>query len=63
VFFNVNRTVVAERAFEVPNNPNVRFHNIVGVSLGGGVGTINRLINNTAGPVNTGTPVNVINYP
>nr|WP_042192985.1 RICIN domain-containing protein [Kibdelosporangium sp. MJ126-NF4] len=63
VFFNVNRSVVAERAFEVPNNPNVRLHNVVGVSLGGGVGTINRLINNTAGPVNTGTPVNVINYP
>ncbi|SMC62439.1 Ricin-type beta-trefoil lectin domain-containing protein [Kibdelosporangium aridum] len=62
-FFNVNRSVVAERAFEVPNNPNVRFHNIVGVSLGGGVGTINRLINNTAGPINTGNPVNVINYP
>ncbi|WP_417448665.1 RICIN domain-containing protein [Kibdelosporangium philippinense] len=63
VFFNVNRSVVAERAFEVPNNPNVRFHNLVGVSLGGGIGTINRLINNTAGPVNTGNPVNVINYP
>jgi hypothetical protein len=37
--------------------------NIVGVSLGGGVGTINRLIDNTAGLVNTGAPVNVINYP
>ncbi|MET0132156.1 MAG: RICIN domain-containing protein [Kibdelosporangium sp.] len=63
-FFNVNSSVVAERAFEVPNNPNVRFHNIVAVSLGGGTGTINRIINNVGGPVNSGkTEDYVVNYP
>ncbi|MEU5566181.1 discoidin domain-containing protein [Micromonospora musae] len=51
-YFNVNPAVVAERAFEAPTNPNVRFTNLVTVSLGG-VGTINRVINNTGGTANT----------
>ncbi|RAO54715.1 Beta-glucosidase [Micromonospora saelicesensis] len=50
-YFNVNPAVVEERAFEVPNNPNVRFTNMVTVSLGG-VGTINRVINNAGGTAN-----------
>ncbi|RKF29034.1 discoidin domain-containing protein [Micromonospora globbae] len=50
-YFNVNPAVVAERAFEVPTTPNVRFTNLVTVSLGG-VGTINRVINNTGGTAN-----------
>ncbi|MGA4728002.1 discoidin domain-containing protein [Micromonospora taraxaci] len=50
-YFNVNPAVVAERSFEVPNNPNVRFTNMVTVSLGG-VGTINRVINNAGGTAN-----------
>ncbi|MEU8300082.1 discoidin domain-containing protein [Micromonospora sp. NPDC048909] len=50
-YFNVNPAVVADRAYEVPTNPNVRFTNMVTVSLGG-VGTINRVINNTGGTAN-----------
>ncbi|MEV1332243.1 discoidin domain-containing protein [Micromonospora costi] len=53
-YFNVNPAVVAERAFEVPTNPNVRFTNMVTVSLGG-VGTINRVINNSGGTANAAT--------
>ncbi|MEH1165134.1 discoidin domain-containing protein [Micromonospora sp. CPCC 205539] len=50
-YFNVNPAVVEERSFEVPINPNVRFTNMVTVSLGG-VGTINRVINNAGGTAN-----------
>jgi len=59
-FFNVNPAVVAERGFEVPNRTTVRFTNSVIVSLGG-VGTINRVINNTGGPANTTTQVVYLN--
>ncbi|MDH2427166.1 discoidin domain-containing protein [Sphaerisporangium sp. TRM90804] len=44
-------SIVAERAFEVPNRSGVRLHNMVIVSLGG-VGTIRHVVNNTGGPVN-----------
>jgi hypothetical protein len=61
--FNVNRSVVGERAFEVPNVPGVRFHSMVTVSLGG-AGTINRVINNTGGPSNPARNVaNLANFP
>ncbi|WP_433308099.1 discoidin domain-containing protein [Micromonospora sp. CA-269861] len=50
-YFNVNPAVVEERSFEVPVNANVRFTNMVTVSLGG-VGTINRVINNAGGTAN-----------
>ncbi|MFG2049075.1 discoidin domain-containing protein [Micromonospora sp. NPDC048935] len=50
-YFNVNPAVVEERSFEVPTNSNVRFTNMVTVSLGG-VGTINRVINNAGGTAN-----------
>ncbi|WP_329080319.1 hypothetical protein [Streptosporangium sp. NBC_01469] len=54
---------MAARAFEVPNTPGVRFHNMVTVSLGG-VGTIRNIINTTGGPSNSGTNVaNLVNYP
>ncbi|MCO1579828.1 RICIN domain-containing protein [Crossiella sp. SN42] len=63
-FFNVNRGVVAERAFEVPNHPNVRFRHMVTVSLGGGAGTINRVINNSGGTAGPGQVVqNLVSYP
>jgi hypothetical protein len=63
-FFNVNRSVVAERAIEAPNNPNVRFHNMVAVSLGGGFGTINRIVNDRGGPANQNTQVaTLVSYP
>ncbi|CAO0831533.1 RICIN domain-containing protein OS=Streptomyces microflavus OX=1919 GN=HUT09_29520 PE=4 SV=1 [Streptomyces microflavus] len=62
-FFNANPSVVAERAFEAPNTPGVRFHNMVTVSLGG-TGTINRVINNSEGPSNSSTNVaNLVAYP
>jgi hypothetical protein len=63
-FFNVNRSVVNDRAFEVPNNAGVRFHSMVTVSLGGGAGTIARIINNSGGPANASTTVaRLTNFP
>jgi hypothetical protein len=62
-YFNADPSVVAERSFEVPNAAGVRFHNLVTVSLGG-VGTINRVINNTGGTANaTNQVVYLTNYP
>ena len=62
-FFSANPSVVADRAFEVPNNPNVRFHNMVTVSLGG-TGTIARVINNTGPTANSASNVaNLVSYP
>ncbi|MER5705892.1 discoidin domain-containing protein [Micromonospora sp. NPDC002296] len=55
-YFNVDPSVVADRAIEAPTNPNVRFTNMVTVSLGG-VGTINRVINNAGGTANAGNQV------
>jgi len=54
---------VGERGFEAPTRTGVRFTNMVIVSLGG-VGTINRVINNTGGPANATTQVVYLtNYP
>ncbi|MEV0328398.1 discoidin domain-containing protein [Micromonospora echinospora] len=62
-YFNVNPSVVADRAIEAPTNPNVRFTNMVTVSLGG-VGTINRVVNTTGGTANTANQVVYLtNYP
>jgi hypothetical protein len=62
-FFNTNPAVVASRGFEVPNKPDVRFHGLVTVSLGG-VGTINRVINDTGEVANQPHQVSyVANYP
>ncbi|MEV4276897.1 RICIN domain-containing protein [Actinoplanes xinjiangensis] len=55
-YFNVNPSVVNERAFEVPTKAGVRFTSMVTVSLGG-TGTINRVINNTGATVNSGNQV------
>jgi hypothetical protein len=61
--FTSDRNIVAERAFEVPNKPGVKFHNMITVSLGG-VGTINHVINNTGGPSNSATnEAPWVNYP
>jgi len=46
-FFNKNPSIVADRAFEAPVAANVRFHDMVTVSLGGGKGTIAHVINDT----------------
>ena len=63
-YFNVNPSVVAARGFEAPNNPNVRFHSLLTVSLGGN-GVITNVINTTGGPAQgTATvPSYVANYP
>jgi hypothetical protein len=45
--------VVADNAIESPNNPNVKFRNMVTVFLGGSQGPINNVINGTGGPANS----------
>ena len=62
--FSTNPAVVADHAFETPTNANVRFHDLLTVSLGG-VGVISHVINNTGGAAQgTSTvPVNVVSYP
>ncbi|MDX8033225.1 chitobiase/beta-hexosaminidase C-terminal domain-containing protein [Lentzea sp. BCCO 10_0856] len=62
-FFNVNPSVRAENAFEVPNRSGVRLHNLLTVSLNY-QGTITHVVNNVGGVTPPGTvPVNVVNYP
>jgi hypothetical protein len=62
-FFNVNRAVVADHAFEAPERPGVQFHDILTVSLGN-AGAIEHVINETgpATPANT-TPADVVSFP
>ncbi|WP_232836600.1 chitobiase/beta-hexosaminidase C-terminal domain-containing protein [Lentzea terrae] len=62
-FFNVNPSVRAEHAFEVPNRPGVRMHNLLTVSLNY-QGTITHVINDVGAVTPPGTvPVNVVSYP
>ncbi|MEU0180811.1 RICIN domain-containing protein [Streptomyces sp. NPDC006207] len=62
-YFNVNPSVVADRAFEVPAVSGVRFHDMVTVSLGG-TGTISHVINNSGGPSNSANNVaNLVSGP
>ncbi|WP_237047580.1 chitobiase/beta-hexosaminidase C-terminal domain-containing protein [Lentzea guizhouensis] len=62
-FFNVNPSVRAHHAFEVPNRSGVRLHNLLTVSLNY-QGTITHVVNETGGVTPPGTvPVNVVNYP
>jgi hypothetical protein len=62
-FFSANPSVTAEHSFEAPNNPGVRFTNMVSVSLGG-TGTIRHVINDRGGPANSSSNVaNLTNYP
>ncbi|GAA1653371.1 discoidin domain-containing protein [Catellatospora bangladeshensis] len=63
-YFNVDPTIHAARGIETPNNPNVKFHSISTVSLGGN-GVIDNVINTTGGPAQgTATvPSTVTNYP
>lgn len=62
VFTNPN--IFLERAFEVPNNPNVRMHNMITACLGGNGGII-RVINNTGGQTgcNASFTPTVVNFP
>lgn len=62
-FFNVNPSVNAYHAFEVPNVAAVKLHSLLTVSLNY-MGTITHVINDTGGVTPPGTvPVNVVNYP
>ncbi|MFE9987420.1 RICIN domain-containing protein [Streptomyces sp. NPDC005381] len=62
-YFNVNSSVAAEHAIEAPNNANVRFKDMVTVSLGG-TGTIRHVVNDRGGPSNSSTNVaNLVSYP
>ncbi|MCZ4125521.1 discoidin domain-containing protein, partial [Streptomyces sp. H39-S7] len=60
--FTADPSIVADRGFEAPDNPNVRFHDIFTVSLS--KGSIAHVINNTG--ASTGTtvsPVPIVSYP
>ncbi|MFE2584647.1 RICIN domain-containing protein [Streptomyces sp. NPDC059378] len=62
-YFNVNPAVAAERAIEAPNTANVKFKDMVTVSLGG-TGTIRHVVNDRGGPSNSATNVaNLVSYP
>ncbi|MGJ5756505.1 ricin-type beta-trefoil lectin protein [Streptomyces puniciscabiei] len=62
-YFNADPSVTADRAFEVPDNPNVRFTSMVTVSLAG-TGTIGHVIDNTGGPSNSSANVaDLVRYP
>ena len=50
-FFSTNPSVVADRAFAVPDAPQVALHGVVTVSLGGGVGTIRNMVNDVGAQV------------
>jgi hypothetical protein len=63
-FFNVDPTIHATRAFEVPVTPGVKLHDILTVSLGG-VGTIDHVVNDTGAAAQGAAtiPVNVVSFP
>ena len=62
-YFNVDTALIADHSFEAPNTSGVQFHDLVIVSLGG-VGTINHIINETGGPVNSSTQTAyLVSYP
>jgi hypothetical protein len=62
-FFKADPSVVAARAFAVPTAPDVRFHHMITVSLGG-TGTISHVINTTGGPSNSASNVaNLVSFP
>ena len=58
--FTANSSVVLGHSFEAPATTNVRFHDLVTVSLGG-AGTINHIINNNGAAVNSGHQVSDLN--
>jgi len=62
-FFNVDPTIHATRAFEVPVTPGVKLHDILTVSLG--AGTIDHVVNDTgaAAQAPSTTPINIVSFP
>src|SRR4051812_5706731 len=63
-FFNVDPSIHATRAFEVPVTPGVKLHDILTVSLGG-VGTIDHVVNDTGAAAQGAAtlPVNIVSFP
>jgi hypothetical protein len=67
VFIDTTATLYDAEAFQSPDTPGVRFHNVFGVWIGGS-GGFNSVVNGVGGPVtsaNPGTvePVDVTSYP
>jgi hypothetical protein len=68
VFIDTSATVYADAAFQSPDTPDVQFHSLLVVYLGGSGGD-RSIINGVGGPVTStsnpgvGTPVNLISYP
>ncbi|MGV9361488.1 RICIN domain-containing protein [Amycolatopsis sp. NPDC003731] len=62
-YFSTNPAVASAHAYEAPNTPGVRFHDMVTVSLNY-QGTITHVINNTGPATPSGTKaVNLVSYP
>jgi hypothetical protein len=62
--FTTDPSVVNANAFEVPNTPGVKFHDLVTISLGSGIGTIKHIINGQGGTVTAGTTkADLTSYP
>jgi hypothetical protein len=62
-FFNVDPTIHASRAFEVPVTPGVKFHDLLSLSITNH-GTIDHVINDFGAPTDANTsPSNVVSYP
>ncbi|RFU84820.1 hypothetical protein DY218_20740 [Streptomyces triticagri] len=63
-FFSFNPDVVADRAISAPEASGVRFNHMVTVSLGGGTGSIDNIINDTGDSVGPGNEVvNLVSHP
>jgi hypothetical protein len=68
VFIDTTATLFAQEAFQAPDTPNVQFHDLLVVYLGGSGGD-QSIINGVGGPVTStsnpgiGTPVNLLTYP
>ena len=63
-FFHVNPSIHAAHSYEVPDDLEIRLHDLLTVSLGG-VGVIDHVVNDVGGPAQgTATiPVNVVSFP
>jgi hypothetical protein len=62
-FFNVDPTIHASRAFEVPVTPGIKLHDILDLSITNH-GTIDHVVNDFGPPTNASTsPSNVVSYP
>jgi hypothetical protein len=67
VFINTSATLHDTQAFEAPDTPDVQFHDVIAVWIGGSGGD-DSIINGVGGPVTSttpgrSTPVDVVSYP